>query len=104
MNVEIPDEAVEASFTLIRCAQQGGWGGFSGKAQWSLNGIGPVDGMRQAFTTSDHVRTEYQLMLEALHDAIRNFEIAGGYRTSPTYAELLTLYHSQRINLLAKEP
>lgn len=53
--------------------------------------------LREAFTTSDILRTTYQLQVEALHDAILGLQQARGrHHTQLAFEALVALREQQR--------
>ena len=53
--------------------------------------------MEEAFINADRLRTTYQLQVEALHDAVKDFEDARGrYHTQKAVERLLAIVHEQR--------
>lgn len=58
---------------------------------------GRLHHVEQAYINADRLRTEYQLQVEVLHDAVRELECAsGGSPTQDRFRELLALCAEQR--------
>jgi len=108
---DIPQDILNHSRKLREYAAIQGWGGMTGDGLWALEGIGPTQPyinriallesrlyhLEEAYLNSDRIRTENQLMLEALRDAVGALDKAKGrYHTQKAYEALMTLHNEQK--------